>query len=226
MALRNPRGVAIVALLLSGMAGFVDALGFLTLGGYFVSFMSGNSTRLAVAMADGSFATAFTVVGIVALYVLGVMAGSLTGRTAGPRHRPTVMVFVTGLLILAAATHALGATPVAVSLMVLAMGAENATFEREADVSVTLTYMTGTLVKMAQRLVTALTGGERWGWVRHFLQWLAMVIGVVLGASAHRVLGLNALWLAALWGATLAGVLSRMPPSVGLTDADRRGAHK
>ncbi|RVW01058.1 YoaK family protein [Rhodococcus xishaensis] len=224
MALRNPRGVAIVALLLSGMAGFVDALGFLTLGGYFVSFMSGNSTRLAVAMADGSFVTALTVAGIIALYVLGVMAGSLTGRTAGPHHRPTVMVLVTGLLILAAAAHALGATPVAVSLMVLAMGAENATFEREVDVSVTLTYMTGTLVKMGQRLVTALTGGERWGWVRHFLQWLAMVIGVVIGAAVYRVLGLNALWLAALWGATLAGVLSRMPPSVGRIDADRSGA--
>ena len=31
---------------LSGVAGYVDAIGFLKLGGFFVSFMSGNSTRL------------------------------------------------------------------------------------------------------------------------------------------------------------------------------------
>lgn len=32
------------------LAGYVDAIGFLRLGGLFVSFMSGNSTRLAVAL--------------------------------------------------------------------------------------------------------------------------------------------------------------------------------
>ena len=214
MVLRYPREVAVVAVLLSGMAGFVDALGFITLGGYFVSFMSGNSTKLAVALADGSVGTAAIGAGIVALFVLGVMAGSVTGRTAGRRHHPAVLTLVTALLVLAATAHVLSATPVAIALMVLAMGAENSTFERGGEVGISLTYMTGTLVKMGQRLVTALSGGERWGWVRHFLLWLAMVFGAALGAGAHRFLGLDALWLAALWGAILAAVLGRrLPPA-------------
>ncbi|MEC8456884.1 MAG: DUF1275 family protein, partial [Pseudomonadota bacterium] len=41
-----------LALLLAGLAGYVDSLGFLHLGGVFVSFMSGNSTRLAANLAE------------------------------------------------------------------------------------------------------------------------------------------------------------------------------
>jgi len=38
------------AIALSGLAGFVDSVGFLSAGGYFVSFMSGNTTRLGVSL--------------------------------------------------------------------------------------------------------------------------------------------------------------------------------
>lgn len=212
MVLHYPRGVAVVAVFLSALAGFVDAMGFITLGGYFVSFMSGNSTKLAVSLGEGLVGTALTGAGIVVLFVIGVMAGSFAGRTAGRSHRQAVLTLVAVLLALAATAHLVGGTPVAIALMVLAMGAENATFEREGEVSISLTYMTGTLVKMGQRLVTALTGGERWGWVRHFLLWAAMVIGAALGAFAHNLLGLNALWAAASWAAALAVVLARTPP--------------
>ncbi|MGN6691323.1 MAG: DUF1275 family protein, partial [Sphingopyxis sp.] len=34
------------------LAGFVDATGFVESGGFFVSFMTGNSTRLAVGAAE------------------------------------------------------------------------------------------------------------------------------------------------------------------------------
>jgi hypothetical protein len=42
------------AMALAGMAGFVDAAGYLSAGGYFVSFMSGNTTRLGVALGTGA----------------------------------------------------------------------------------------------------------------------------------------------------------------------------
>ena len=49
--IRYRPSIRLFAALLSGLAGFVDAIGFIKLGGFFVSFMSGNSTRLAVALA-------------------------------------------------------------------------------------------------------------------------------------------------------------------------------
>ncbi len=102
MVLHYPRGVAVVAVFLSALAGFVDAMGFITLGGYFVSFMSGNSTKLAVSLGEGLVGTALTGAGIVVLFVIGVMAGSFTGRTAGRSHRQAVLTLVAVLLALAA----------------------------------------------------------------------------------------------------------------------------
>ena len=45
---RSRRRLAIAA---AALAGFVDAAGFLSAQGYFVSFMSGNTTRLGVDLA-------------------------------------------------------------------------------------------------------------------------------------------------------------------------------
>ena len=52
MILKSRRNLAL-ACALSAMAGYVDGIGFLHLGGLFVSFMSGNSTRMGVELAKG-----------------------------------------------------------------------------------------------------------------------------------------------------------------------------
>jgi uncharacterized membrane protein YoaK (UPF0700 family) len=47
----NSRRNLALACALSAVAGYVDGIGFLQLGGLFVSFMSGNSTRMGVSLA-------------------------------------------------------------------------------------------------------------------------------------------------------------------------------
>ena len=44
-------------LLLTGLAGYVDALGFVRLGGLYTSFMSGNTTQFAVFGHEASCST-------------------------------------------------------------------------------------------------------------------------------------------------------------------------
>jgi len=68
--------------------------------------------------------------------------------------------------------------------MILAMGAENAVFEKGGEVSVGLTYMTGTLLKMGQRMARALAGGPRIEWMPYFSLWAGLVAGAVLGHSS------------------------------------------
>src|SRR5712672_1621821 len=67
----------VLACALSGLAGYVDGIGFLHLGGLFVSFMSGNSTRMGVSLAEGHWLGAIEALGLVALFVIGAAAGSL-----------------------------------------------------------------------------------------------------------------------------------------------------
>ncbi|PTS89246.1 DUF1275 family protein, partial [Caulobacter sp. HMWF009] len=71
-----------LAAALSGVAGYVDAIGFLKLGGFFVSFMSGNSTRLGVGLATGHLEAALTALVLIALFVAGVVLGALVANRA------------------------------------------------------------------------------------------------------------------------------------------------
>lgn len=209
--IRYDRRVKWLAAGLSALAGFVDATGFIQMGGFFVSFMSGNTTRLAVGLATQT-QPAIIAGGLILTFVLGVMLGTLMGNFA-PRHRASwVLGLVSLLLALAAGLGSAGVLIGAIAAMTLAMGAENAVFEREGEVHIGLTYMTGTLVKLGQHLTRALLGGPRLAWTPYLLLWLGLASGAVLGAVDYAYLGLDNLWLAAVAAAGLALVAWRIGP--------------
>ncbi|MFT3722865.1 MAG: YoaK family protein [Hyphomonadaceae bacterium] len=203
--LRHRRRDIALAVGSSALAGYVDAIGFLSLGGFFVSFMSGNSTRLAVGIA-GVPAEALIAGRLIASFLVGVILGSLVGRAAGQKRRPVVLALVAALLAAGAGTAGLNAPDIAVLFVAAAMGAENTTFERDGEVSIGLTYMTGTLVKLGQRLAATLTGGPAWAWLPYALLWLGLVTGAVIGALAFPVIGLAGLWFAAAIALALSGM--------------------
>ena len=191
------------------MAGFVDAVGFLLTGGFFVSFMSGNSTRLAVGLAEGA-GYAGLALALIAAFVAGVSTGAFLGRKAGARRGPAVLAFVSLALALAATLAALAPLPVAILVLAFAMGAENTVFAQDGEVRVGLTYMTGALVKLGKAITAALLGEDRFGWAPHLLLWLGLVAGAALGAVAFDLLGPAALWIAAAVMAALAALAARL----------------
>ena len=194
--LESRRNLAL-ACALSALAGYVDAIGFLHLGGLFVSFMSGNSTRLGVYLAQGHWSNAAEAIGLIALFVTGAAAGSLIVLIRSFYGQCWVLLAEASLLAAAALFHALGAPLLAIAAMVLAMGLENAVFQAEGGAGLGLTYMTGALVKVGQLAAAALTGGWRWAWLPHLLLWAAMVAGAICGACAYRWINLSAIWFAA-----------------------------
>ena len=193
---RYDKRVQAFAIGLSALAGYVDAIGFIQLGGFFVSFMSGNSTRLGVGLMERSHDAAVAG-GLIALFITGVIAGSLTGRFAKAHRRSVVLLLVAVLLSAAALAAAVGASEVAIMAMVLAMGAENAVFEHDGELHIGLTYMTGTLVKFGQRVAAAIMGGPRFAWAPFGLLWAGLVAGAVAGATSFNWIGLSSLWIAA-----------------------------
>ena len=198
----DSRGNIALACALSAIAGYVDGIGFLHLGGLFVSFMSGNSTRMGVSLAAADWLNAAQAFGLIALFVMGAAAGSLIVLGRGANRQPLILLAEAGLLGAAALSYTLGFAQMAVAAIVLAMGLENAVFQLQGGAGLGLTYVTGALVKVGQLVATALTGARRWEWVPNLLLWASLVAGSALGGLGYHWINLAAIWFAA--GAALA----------------------
>lgn len=207
--IRYRRRYWLFAAALSALAGFVDANGFVHLGGYFVSFMSGNSTRLGVGLAS-QLDAAILAGGLIALFVLGVVAGAIVNRAGDKAGGVRLLCFVSAALALSALLANFGFAPFAVAALACAMGAMNAVFQRDGEVSIGVTYMTGALVRMGQRIALALTGGPKWEWAPYALLWAGLVAGAALGAWSYAWAGLAGLWCAAAASAVLTLIFSRL----------------
>lgn len=205
----RPRRVLAVALAM--LAGFIDAAGFLAADRYFVSFMSGNTTRLGVDLGAAPL-RAWIPAALILGFVCGVVGGALLAHKAGARRKPAVLALVTALILAGAIAHQAGATAAMMAGLVLAMGALNNTFQRNGEVTVGLTYMTGALVRMGQGIAARLTGSRDAAWGDWALLWLGLASGAVLGALAWLNLPGLALWLAAIWAALCTLATTRMMP--------------
>ena len=206
---RLDRNARLLAVSFAAMAGMVDAIGFLASGGFFLSFMSGNSTRLSVGLVDAA-----PYVGMVAAlltsFVTGVVAGSLIGRKnmLSPSRRQAFILIIISLLLFAAPLIAdFGFLLIGLCFAAFCMGLENTLFEREGSVSFGLTYMTGALVKIGQGLATMISGGPRLEWMPYLLLWLGLIIGAAVGALMFGIFGYNSLLLPAAYAGIFALVL-------------------
>lgn len=185
-----------LAAALSAVAGFVDAVAFVELGGYFVSFMSGNSTRLGVGLAlDGSHAAIAGA--LIGSFIAGVILGAFANRKGDKDGSIRVLVIVTAALACAALLADMNAKATGIALLAVSMGAVNSVFLRDGEVSIGVTYMTGTLVRFGQRIAGALTGGPRYAWAPYLFLWVGLIAGAVAGAASYAAFGMNAIWFAA-----------------------------
>lgn len=198
------------AMALAAMAGFVDAVGFLSADGYFVSFMSGNTTRLGVALGSAP-AHALIPALLIGGFVSGVAIGTIVAARAGIWRKPAVVTLVGALLLTGATARALGLEPLMLGALVLAMGAINTTFQRGGEVAIGLTYMTGALVKLGQGLGNRLAGRPDPASPAWAMLWGALLSGAIAGAFFQTRLPLGCLWIAAGWCAALLPVAFRLP---------------
>lgn len=116
-----------------------------------------------------------------------------------------MLLLVTGLLALAASIAALSPGGLVLVPLAAAMGAENGVFQRDGEVAIGLTYMTGTYVRLGQRIAAALMGDtDKWGWLPHLALAIGFGGGAVIGAHRQLAAGFAALW----WAVGAAAVLT------------------
>ena len=195
---------------LAALAGFVDAAGYLSADRYFVSFMSGNTTRLGVELARQPSAALLPAL-LALAFVCGVMIGALlTGRLSA-RHKPPLLLLVAVLLGCGAWLGGAGHHRTALLALAAAMGALNNSFQRDGKVAVGLTYMTGALVRMGQGLAASLQKRAIEPWADWLMLWLALAGGATLGALTFVTWPALTFWIAAALATLLALVSMAMP---------------
>jgi uncharacterized membrane protein YoaK (UPF0700 family) len=210
---RYDRPLILIAIASAALAGFVDAIAFSSMG-FFASFMSGNTTRLGVALGAGIAADARIAGALVLAFVTGVIVAAIAGRIFAARRKAAVMGIVTALILLAALLAGRIADRFVLLLLAAAMGAENGVFSRDGEVSIGLTYMTGTLVRIGQRLAGALMGdADRWSWAPYLLLWAGFLAGVIAGGYDYALRGFAALWIAGGAAAGLTVLLGAVGPA-------------
>jgi len=88
--------------------------------------------------------------------------------------------------------------------MVFAMGALNATMHRAGNIPVSLTFVTGVLVRFGQGLGDFLTrrSGEL-KWLAQAVPWLGLIAGATVGSAAFMRIGEAAIWISVALAALL-----------------------
>lgn len=196
----------VLAGLLAALAGMVDAIGYLHLGGLFISFMSGNSTQMGAALGQGDLAEAGIIAKLIVLFVAGAAGGQIVATLAGARRLVWVLGTVVVLLMLAAV---LGAAP---EPMVLAMGALNASLRHAGSIPVSLTFVTGVLVRFGQGFGDFILGrATEPVWLLQAIPWGGLFAGVMLGTVTYGWLGEAAVWLPVILAGLLAACCAVMP---------------
>src|SRR6185437_14229618 len=75
-----------------------------------------------------------------------------------------------------------------ITLVVFGVGALNTSFVKDGEVSISLSYVTGTLVKMGQGIERHLAGGAASDWLGYFLLLASFALGATLGGFVSLVL--------------------------------------
>jgi len=142
------------AALLAGIAGYVDAICYLRLGGAFAANMTGNLVEVGLAAAQGQWGDALWCASLLVAFLLGILAARLVLRT---QHSARLSLLLEAAIIVVAATGVLGIAAVPVLAAAMALQNEAVT---HGIVALNVGFITGDLQRVGERLIPAAEPAE------------------------------------------------------------------
>ncbi|WP_369635636.1 YoaK family protein [Nocardia sp. JMUB6875] len=192
---------------LSVLAGFIGAAAYTHSAGYFVTFMTGNTERAILGNFSGDEVLAAGAAAIIVCFLAGVFVASICRRHWWTNHPHGATMLTTGALLGAAVVdffleeRGIGLVPIL--FVAFGMGALNTSFVKNGEVSIPVSYVTGTLVKFAQGLERHIAGeGDARNWLGYATQYFSFALGALIGGLVSLVIDgyymLNAAFLGSL----------------------------
>ncbi|MEV0466886.1 YoaK family protein [Nocardia tengchongensis] len=193
---------------LSVLAGYIGAAAYTHSEGYFVTFMTGNTERAVLGNFAGDHTLALGAATIIASFLAGVFLASVCRRYWWTNHPHGATMLTTAALLAAAIVdHVLddrGIGLVPILFVAFGMGSLNTSFVKNGEVSIPVSYVTGTLVKFAQGVERhALGDGNARDWLGYAVQYLSFATGALIGGLVSLVVNGAYMLNAAVVGSAL-----------------------
>src|SRR5271157_182245 len=202
-----------IALSLTGVGGFVDAVGYVALFQIFTANMSGNSVHVGIDLGRLDFSDLMRPACAISAYVTGVVLTRITVQAAARNEIKRIASFTLAteallLLLFARATPAMHLGEIVelhsptyfllVALLAFAMGVQTVTLTHIGPLTIYTTFVTGTLTKFAESFTEALF------WTYDRLR-QSQAVSEVVRLAAKQGDVRHAFLLAAAWICYLAG---------------------
>jgi len=203
---RNTAWKQRLALALAAVAGFVDVVGYLTLHHLFTAHMTGNTSKLGVALGHGNLSSALPLAVVPFLFMAGIAAGTVL--VDGGRRWAALALQAA----LVAAYMAYGSTVVhhgtvrghtasgfyaLAALATISLGLQTAALTEIQGATVRTSYISGVLTNIAQTSVRRVRGGGQRDRPLRLLG--ALCVAYLAGATlGSYTLGRLALWCLAI----------------------------
>ncbi|MBO1027553.1 DUF1275 domain-containing protein [Ochrobactrum sp. SD129] len=188
----KPKNAFRFAASLTFLAGFFDIVGYVELNHLYVSFMSGNSTHLGMALSSFSGSSVLKILPIIATFVLGVFAGTWIADCSGERVLSTVSTAETLVLIFACGFAIFGYGYLSLVWVALAMGMQNSLHQTVSGADVGRGFITGSLFNFGQSLARIRGDkAEALKALANLSVWICFVGGAFTGSLIYDHVGLS-----------------------------------
>jgi uncharacterized membrane protein YoaK (UPF0700 family) len=178
---------------LAAVAGYVEVIGFMDVGGIYPGIMTGNTVQLGLTFAKAQWARLGLIAFAVALFFVGGIISSLIKRHL--RRPPVELLLMATILFVASVVrlHPSMRIPVELPLLALAMAMQGETIASFGGVSLQTIVVTNNMVKFSDALVGRYLPGpaghrplevpELKEVLMPGLAWLSYSVGAAAGAT-------------------------------------------